>query len=130
MMRNLAAAAAIAVVAGCATLEPDPSDVARYCTPDHAFQLGGRGKPYYGTCPKDREPEFLAAYERGKQYRPTPSYVLGYYEQMDEAERQLLSASSEADRLRLRQQLADLDWKIDHILKSPGTYAPAGGGTP
>ena len=49
---------------------------------------------------------------------------------MDEAERELLRASSEAERLRLRQQLADLDWKIDHLLKSPGTYAPAGGGMP
>lgn len=38
-----------------------------YCRPNRGFEEGRRGRRYQNVCPLDIEPEFLAAYNEGRQ---------------------------------------------------------------
>lgn len=38
-----------------------------FCQPSKAFNLGARGYGYSGVCPREIEPEFLAAYNSGRK---------------------------------------------------------------
>jgi hypothetical protein len=51
--------------------------------------------------------------------------VQPYYERMEQTEKQLLAASTEAERTRLRTQLRDIEWWAIHIVNDPGTYMTA-----
>jgi hypothetical protein len=44
---------------------------------------------------------------------------------MDQTEKQLLGASTEAERARLRTQLRDTEWWAVHIINDSGTYMTA-----
>jgi hypothetical protein len=118
----------VILLSGCATFtNPDPSNVATYCTAETGFRVGYLSRPYYGTCPKETEGTFLANLERGRGYRANPPQALPYYERMDQLEKQLL-ASAEPDRERIRVQLRDVEWQTLHIINCSCSYAAGGGG--
>ena len=123
MTRKLAVIASLVSITGCATLEgPDASSLAAYCTPENAFRLGTQSKAYFGVCPKQSESAFLDALQRGRALWPTPPQVWPYYAQMDDLEKQLLAAGSEAEREQLRTRLREAEWWAIQIINSPGTY--------
>jgi hypothetical protein len=93
----------------------------------NAYLLGSQSRAYFGVCPKNAEPAFLAGLERGRGDRANPPQVQPYYERMEQTERQLLAATSEPEREKLRERLREIEWWAIHIVTSPGTYS--GGGT-
>ena len=125
-MRALVRSVPVVLLSACAGLEnPDPSKLAAYCTAESGYRVGYLSRAYYGVCPKETEGAFLAGLERGRGYRANPPQVQPYYERMEQTEKQLLAASSEAERTRLRSQLRDIErWAI-HIVNDPGTYMTA-----
>jgi hypothetical protein len=127
-MSKLAWTIPVIVLSGCATLQnPDPSNVATYCTPETGYRVGYLSRAYYGTCPKETEGAVLTAVQRGRGYRANPPQALPYYERMEQTEKQLLAASSDADRERLRGQLRDIEWQTLHIVNCSCSYAGGSG---
>jgi hypothetical protein len=123
MSAKLGLVLSMLLVAGCAALEgPDPGNLAAYCTPENAYRLGSQSKAYFGNCPKQTESAFLAGLQRGRALRPNTPQVYPYYQQMEDTERQLLAAGSDAERERLRSRLREVEWWTLHLLTSPGSY--------
>jgi hypothetical protein len=123
LLSAVSAVAAMSMV-GCATLDnPERSNLAAYCTPENGYRLGSQSKAYFGVCPKDTESAFLAGLQRGRAYRPSTPAAWPLQERMDQTEKQLLSATSEPERERLRASLQDAEWWAIHIINSPGTYS-------
>jgi Protein of unknown function (DUF2799) len=123
MRRTSIGAALVLTLAGCATLDqPDPSNVAAYCTRDNAVRLGSQGRAYFGGCPKDRESAFRDGLAYGRSLRYTPA-VWPYYERMRQTEDEIVAVASEPQREPLRARLRDLEWWAIHILNTPGTYS-------
>ena len=114
------------LLSACAGLEtPDPSNLTTYCTAETGYRVGYLSRAYYGVCPKETEGVFLSGLQRGRGYRADPPQVEPYYERMEQTEKQLLAASTDAERTRLRAQLRDIErWAI-HIVNDPGTYMTA-----
>jgi hypothetical protein len=111
-------------LAGCAGLaSPDASNPAAYCTAENGYRLGSQMRAYYGVCPKDRESAFLAGLQRGRAVRPSPPQAWPYFEQMEQLEKQLLAAGSDADRERLRTRLREAEQWAVHIVNDPGSYS-------
>ena len=124
MTRPFTAAMFAASIAGCAGLQgPDPANLAAYCTPANAFRLGSQSKAYFGGCPKEAESAFVAGLQRGRELRPSPPQAWPYFQQMEELEKQLQAAPSEAERERLRERLRSAEFWAVHIVNSPATYA-------
>ena len=96
--------------------------LARFCTPERAFQLGALGDAYLGVCPKESEPQFVAALARGRQVRPYTPALHPFYEAIEQAERALAGAQTEAERARLRARLLEQEWWVQHMLKKPSTF--------
>jgi hypothetical protein len=120
---------AVMVLSGCAAFtDPDPTNLQTYCTANTGFRAGYLSKAYYGVCPKESEGAFLAALERGRGYRPNPPQALPYYERVAQTEKQLMAATSEADRERLKVQLRDAEWWAIHIATCSCSYSSAGSG--
>ena len=128
-MSKLACAMACIFLSSCAGLrEPDSSNLATYCTSETGYRVGYLSKAYYGVCPKETEGAFLSGLQRGRGYRPDPPQALPYYERMAQTEKQLMAATSEADRERLRVQLRDAEWWAIHIANCSCSYASGGSG--
>jgi len=126
MTRGPALALSAVLAAACGTLkEPDSSYLSAYCTAESGYRVGYLAKAYYGVCPKETEAAFLAGLQRGRAYRPNPPQVQPYYERMEQTEKQLLAATTEPERARLRTQLRDIEWWAIHIVNDPGTYMTA-----
>ena len=128
MARNLAALvpAIVPVVflAACATMEgPDSSNLSAYCTPENAFRLGSQAKAYFGVCPKQAEAAFLDGLRRGRALRSPPPQAQPYFDRMAQLESQLIQASSDADRDRIRTNLREAEFWAVHIINSPATYS-------
>ena len=120
-------AASALLLAGCAAMHgPDPSNVVAYCTEQNGYRLGSQMRAYYGNCPKESEAAFLAGLQRGRAVRPSTPAAEPYFRQMDELEKQLRAAASDADRERLRTQLREAEYWAIHIVNDPGSYAPSG----
>jgi len=116
------------LLSGCATLKnPDPANVATYCTPESGYRVGYLSRAYYGTCPKETESTVYAAVQKGRGFRANPPQALPYYERMDQLEKQLL-ASADTDREPIRVQLRDVEWQTLHIVNCSCSYVSAGGG--
>ena len=116
------------LVSACAIFsDPDPSDLQAYCTAENAYRLGYQSKAYFGVCPKDREAAFLAGLQRGRLYRANPPQALPYYQRMEETEKQIIAATSDSDRERLRAQLREIEFWAIHIVTTPATYSGGGG---
>jgi hypothetical protein len=111
-------------LAGCAGLQgADTSNLAAYCTAENGYRLGSQMRAYYGVCPKETESRFLAGLQRGRAIRPSPPQAWPYFVQMEELEKQLLAAGSEADRERVRARLREAEQWAIHIVNDPGTYS-------
>lgn len=116
------AAVLVLILAGCASVDPDPSNVQAYCTEKNGVQLGVEGRAYYGTCPRESEGALLVGLERGRGLAYVPQ-LWSYEEQMRQTESQIRGTSSEAERQQLRDRLGELErWSV-RILNSPGTYS-------
>jgi len=117
----------VILLAGCATLvEPDPTNLATYCTAETGYRVGYLSKAYYGVCPKETEGAFLEGLRRGRGYRANPPQAIPYYERMEATEKQLLAATSDTERARLRQSLNDIEWWTIHIVTCSCSYAGGG----
>jgi hypothetical protein len=115
----------VLVLAGCASLAgPDASNLSAYCTADNAFRLGSQSRAYLGVCPKETESAFLAGLQRGRALRPSTPAVQPFHEKIDQLEKQLLAAGSDAERERIRTSLRDAEWWAIHIINNPGTNMP------
>ena len=111
-------------LAGCAGLQgADPSNLAAYCTAENGYRLGSQMRAYYGVCPKETESRFLSGLQRGRAIRPSPPQAWPYFEQMEQLEKQLLAAGSDADRERLRTRLREAEQWAIHIVNDPGSYS-------
>ncbi len=109
-MKHFSVALGLALLAGCAAIEkPDPSNLAAYCAPQNAERLGAAGRAYFGVCPKESESAFLAALERGRGLA-SGQLLWPIYEDMRQTENMLVSATSEAERERLRARLRELEF--------------------
>jgi hypothetical protein len=116
----------VVLLSACAGLEtPDPTNLATYCTAETGYRVGYQSRAYYGVCPKETEAAFLSGLQRGRGYRANPPQVQPYYERMEQTEKQLLAATSNPDRERLRAQLRQIEQMAIHIVNDPGTYMTA-----
>jgi len=124
LVNRLVRTVPVVLLAACAGLEtPDPSNLAVYCTAETGYRVGYQSRAYYGVCPKETEPAFLAGLQRGRGYRANPPQALPYFERMEQTEKQLLAATSNADRERLRAQLGQIEQMTLHIVNDPSSYA-------
>ena len=124
MRRAAVAASVLLPLCGCAAFEtPNDANLATYCTAESAYRVGYQSRAYYGVCPKESEPAFLAALQRGRGYRANPPQALPYYERMEQLEKQLLAATNDAERAKLRTQLREVEWMTIHIVNDLGTYS-------
>jgi hypothetical protein len=114
---------AVITLSGCAGLsDPDPTNLATYCTEETGYRVGYLSMAYYGNCPKNTEAAFLAGLQRGRGYRANPPQALPYYERMEQTEKQLLAASG-ADHERLKAQLHEIEAMTIRIVNDMGTYS-------
>ena len=127
MSPRLVFAASALLLAGCAGMQqPDPTNLAAYCTEQNGYRLGSQMRAYYGNCSKESEPAFLAGLQRGRGVRPSTPAAEPYFRQMDQLEKQLMAATSEADRQGLRTRLREAETWAIHIVNDPGSYTPSG----
>jgi uncharacterized protein DUF2799 len=125
MLRAAVAANVLLLLCGCAAFEtPNDANLATYCTAESAYRVGYQSRAYYGVCPKESEPAFLAGLQRGRGYRANPPQALPYFERMEQTEKQLLAATSNQDRERLRAQLRHIEQMTLQIVNDPSSYAP------
>ena len=114
----------VVLLSACAGFEtPDPSNLATYCTVETGYRVGYQSRAYYGICPKETEGAFLGGLQRGRGYRANPPQALPYFERMEQTEKQLLAAASNADRERLRAQLRQIEQMTLHIVNDPASYS-------
>ena len=109
-------------LSACATLsDPDPTNLATYCTAETGYRVGYLSRAYYGVCPKETEGAFLGGLQRGRGYRANPPQAQPYYARMEQTEKQLLAASG-AERERLAAQLREIERMTIHIVNDPASY--------
>ena len=87
-----------------------------------SYRLGSQYRAYFGDCPKEVEPQFLAGLRRGRAMRPYTPEILPFYDEMDETEGRFLAASSDAERAPLRARLQDLEWWTIHLMSDHATF--------
>jgi len=123
-MNRLTWTVPVVLLSACAGLEtPDPSNLTTYCTAETGYRVGYLSRAYYGVCPKETEGAFLSGLQRGRGYRANPPQALPYFERMEQTEKQLLAATSNADRERLRAQLRQVEQVTLHIVNDPASYS-------
>ena len=113
----------VVLLSACAGFEtPDPTNLATYCTAETGYRVGYQSRAYYGVCPKETEPAFLAGLQRGRGYRANPPQALPYFERMEQTEKELRAATSNQDRERLGAQLRQIEQMTLQIVSDPGSY--------
>ena len=123
-MRRLARTVPVVLLSGCAQFtDPDPTNLGTYCTEQTGYRVGYLSNAYFGVCPKETEGAFLAGLARGRGYRANPPQAQPYYDRMEQLEKQLLAATNDAERTRLRTQLREVETMAIHIINDPGTYS-------
>ena len=126
-MNRLTWTVPVVLLSACAGLEtPDPSNLTTYCTAETGYRVGYLSRAYYGVCPKETEGAFLSGLQRGRGYRPSPPQALPYYERIEQTEKQLMAATSEPDRERLKVQLREAEWWAIHIDTCSCSYVSSG----
>ena len=124
MRRGPARVIPFVLLSSCAAFtDPDPTNLASYCTADTGYRVGYLSKAYYGVCPKESEGAFLAGLQRGRGYRAEPPQAWPYYQRMEQTEREIRAASSEVQRAELRKRLSEIEWQTEHIVNDPASYA-------
>ena len=75
--------------------------VETYCRPGQGFEVGRRGWRYQGVCPADLEPEFLSAYNRGRQLyelesalRSVDSQIASHHQRSDYLKREIATVGA------------------------------------
>src|SRR5262245_9947344 len=122
-MSKLAWCIPVITLSGCASFtNPDPTNIATYCTAETGYRVGYLSRAYYGVCPKETEAAFLAGLQRGRGYRANPPQAQPYFERMERTEKQLLAASG-AERERLAAQLREIEQMTLHIVNDPASYS-------
>ena len=123
-MHRLARTVPALLLSACAGFEtPDLSNLATYCTAETGYRVGYQSRAYYGVCPKETEPAFLAGLQRGRGYRANPPQAIPYFDRMERTERELLAATSNQDRERLRAQLRQIEQMTLQIVNDPASYS-------
>jgi len=123
-LSRLARTVPFLLLSACAGFEtPDPTNLAAYCTDETGYKVGYQSRAYYGVCPKETEAAFLRGLQRGRGYRANPPQAEPYYARMEELEKQLLAATNDAERTKLRAQLREVEYMAVHIINDPGTYS-------
>lgn len=75
----------------------------KFCTKQMAFDFGGRGKEYLGTCPADIEQDvFMPAYDDGLTYHKIKDYVNDATSELRSAESSIQRKQSRIRKLRDR----------------------------
>jgi hypothetical protein len=115
---------ALLLLCGCATLDqPTAANLGAYCTAENAYRLGSQSRAYFGACPKATESAFLSGLQRGRAVRPNPPQAMPYFERMEQLEKQLLAAPTDAERNQVRERLRDAEWWAIHIINNHATYS-------
>ena len=88
----------------------------RYCRLDNAVRAGLAGRAYHGVCPPDVDPAFRRVHAAGLAVAQARQQIATLDSQIDSAERDLRrSGLSDRDRVRLRDQIRDLDRRRDRL---------------
>jgi len=123
-LSRLARTVPVVLLSGCAQFaDPDPTNLATYCTEPSGYRVGYLSKAYFGVCPKETEGAFLAGLAQGRGYRANPPQAQPYYDRMEKLEKQLLAATNDAERAGLRTQLREVETMAVHIINDSGTYS-------
>lgn len=73
-----------------------------YCEPANGYRMGERGGAYHGVCDASIEPDFLIAYEDGRELFLLRRDVRRLENQLEDAEETLVSMDIEIQQLTLK----------------------------
>ncbi len=88
--------------------------IPQFCTPTNGASWGRQGRSYHDTCPPELEAQFLGPYQAGRRVADARSRIETLRNQQRDAQRRLDKSKDEDRRRRLRRELRDLDWQMDH----------------
>jgi hypothetical protein len=109
----------------CAGLRnPDPSNLAAYCTAETGYRVGLPLGAYYGVCPEGDRGAFFGPAARARAIRANPPQALPYF---DAWSRRKSSCSPLIlpMRERQREQLRQVEQMTLHIVNDPASYSAA-----
>ncbi|KAA0891003.1 DUF2799 domain-containing protein [Pusillimonas sp. ANT_WB101] len=86
--------------------------IREYCTPDRALEEGRQGRPYRNACPANLERQFLQFHQAGKRIYDAEQYVDSLNSQSRQLQQQLDKEKSTSKRKQLRNELRDLDRRL------------------
>lgn len=75
-----------------------------YCRPANGFETGRRGSGYAGVCPAEIEPEFLMAYNEGRELNRLESNLDSAERALDRTYDVIEDREDDIDELRKRQR--------------------------
>ncbi|NHK28612.1 DUF2799 domain-containing protein [Parvularcula flava] len=75
-----------------------------YCTPRNGFEVGSRGSSYSNVCPVELEPEFLAAYNEGRELYRLESNLRSAENALNSLYAQIDDKEDDIEDLRKRQR--------------------------
>lgn len=80
-----------------------------YCTVENGYKVGRGGGYYSRVCPAQSEPEFVAAYDLGKETYDVEREIADLDRRVEALQQRLVSDKIDADtRKEVRRQLSDL----------------------
>ena len=99
-----------------------------FCKPVNGFRVGARGGGYSGVCPSDLDPQFVDAYQSGRQLYTLRSRVgsaqgeiYSMHAEMEQIDRDLLSAGAQiVDPTTTNEQRAQLVLDSKHMAERKG----------
>jgi hypothetical protein len=99
-----------------------------FCKPVNGFRVGARGGGYSGVCPADLDPQFVDAYQSGRQLYTLRSRVgsaqgeiYSMHAEMEQIDRDLLSAGAQiVDPTTTNEQRAQLVLDSKHMAERKG----------
>lgn len=87
--------------------------VLEYCTPQNAVVEGRAGRPYRNVCPAALEREFLTNHQLGMRVYQAQQRLESLNRDSQRLQRTLDKEKSESKRRRLRNDLRDLDRRLN-----------------
>lgn len=99
-----------------------------FCKPVNGFRVGARGGGYSGVCPADLDPQFVDAYQSGRQLYTlrsrvgsTQGEIYSMHAEMEQIDRDLLSAGAQiVDPTTTNEQRAQLVLDSKHMAERKG----------
>ena len=91
-----------------------------YCTVDNGYRIGRQGGSYGRVCPLESEPDFLAAYDLGRETLAVDQEIARVSQYTDSIEDRLARGRDLSDEARrdLRRQLSELYREISWLRRS------------